>query len=137
MDCDQLRDPLVIDVAPLSGRRVPIVRHSRSIFGFYQRAGIVSPISLIGKDTGMKVGLAFALFPLIVTAVPVSAQSPCSECFKAVEQELKKCLDKVTSQEDKNSCAEERDEQAEACDQGECKIERENKKTDTQKERSQ
>jgi hypothetical protein len=37
----------------------------------------------------MKVRLAFALLPLLFLGSPVYAQSPCSECLKAAEKNLK------------------------------------------------
>jgi hypothetical protein len=134
---DQSRDPAILDVAPIRAEgsdRSPYARTRLRILSTYSD-GFVN--SSDRKEYRMKIGFAIALFPLILTAASVSAQSPCLECFKAAEQELKKCLDNAISQEDKNSCAEERDERAEACDQGECKIERENKKSGTQKEGSQ
>ena len=72
----------------------------------------------------MKVALAFALFPVLFLAAPVHAQGPCSECLKAAQEELKQCLDSAISEEDKISCDQNQQAQAKACENGECKIER-------------
>ena len=72
----------------------------------------------------MNVRLVFALFPLLLLGSPVYAQSPCSECLKAAEEELKKCLDNAISAGDKISCAESRQAGMKACVNGECTIER-------------
>jgi hypothetical protein len=72
----------------------------------------------------MNVRLVFALFPLLFLVSPVYAQSPCSECLKAAEGELKKCLANAISAGDKISCEKSRQAQAKACVNGECKIER-------------
>ena len=72
----------------------------------------------------MNVRLVFALFPLLFLGSPVYAQSPCSECLTAAEEELKKCLDNAFSTGDKISCEESRQAGMKACVNGECKIER-------------
>jgi hypothetical protein len=72
----------------------------------------------------MNVRLAFALFPLLFLGAPVCAQSLCSECFKAAQEELKQCLDNAISEEDKISCDQSQHAQAKVCENGECKIER-------------
>jgi len=70
------------------------------------------------------VRLVFALFPLLFLGSPVYAQSPCSECLKAAQEELNKCLDNAISADDKISCDESQQAQTKACVNGECKIER-------------
>ncbi len=77
----------------------------------------------------MNVILAFALFPLLLFDTPVYAQSLCSECLKATQEELKHCLDNAISEEDKNSCAEKQHAQMKVCENGECKIERDKRDT--------
>lgn len=72
----------------------------------------------------MNVRLAFALLPLLLLGSPVYGQSPCSECLKAAEKELKKCLDNAISADDKISCAENREAGMKACVKGNCTIER-------------
>lgn len=72
----------------------------------------------------MKFKLAIALSLLLLLSAPVSAQSPCAECFKGAQEELKQCLADAISQEDKNSCAEKQQAQAKVCEDGECKMER-------------
>lgn len=72
----------------------------------------------------MNVRLVFALLQLFYLASPVYAQSPCLECLKAAEKELKKCLDNAISAGDKISCEESRQAGMKACVQGECTIER-------------
>jgi multidrug efflux pump subunit AcrA (membrane-fusion protein) len=52
------------------------------------------------------------------------AQSPCSQCIKASQEEVKKCLDAAISQEDKKSCLEKQETRSKTCEDGECKIER-------------
>lgn len=52
------------------------------------------------------------------------AQSLCSQCIKAAQEEVKKCLDSAISQEDKKSCLEKQETRTKTCSNGECKIER-------------
>jgi hypothetical protein len=52
------------------------------------------------------------------------AQSSCSQCIKASQEEVKKCLDAAISQEDKKSCLEKQETRSKTCEDGECKIER-------------
>jgi hypothetical protein len=73
----------------------------------------------------MKVKLAFALFPLILSVTPIYAEGPCLRCLNASQEELKQCLDEAISQEDKMSCEEKQKARAKNCESGECKIERE------------
>ena len=54
----------------------------------------------------MHVTLAFALFSILLVGAPVFAQSPCVDCLKAAQEQLKQCLGNAISQEDKKSCAE-------------------------------
>jgi len=68
--------------------------------------------------------LVFALFPLLFLGSPVYAQSPCSQCLKAAQEELKHCLDNAFSVDDKISCDESQQAQTKACVNGACKIER-------------
>jgi hypothetical protein len=68
--------------------------------------------------------LVFALVPLLFLGSPVYAQSPCSECLKAAEKELKHCLDNAISAGDKISCDERWRAGTKACVNGECTIER-------------
>ncbi len=72
----------------------------------------------------MHVTLAFALFSILLAAAPVFAQSPCADCVKAAQEQLKQCLGNAISQEDKKSCAERQEAKANGCEQGECEIER-------------
>lgn len=52
------------------------------------------------------------------------AQSLCSQCLKAAQDESKKCLDGAISQEDKKSCLERQETKTKTCSNSECKIER-------------
>jgi hypothetical protein len=72
----------------------------------------------------MKVKLALVLYPILLLGTPLYAQSLCSQCIKAAQDELKKCLDEAISQEDKKSCLEKQDKRTKTCEDGECKIER-------------
>jgi hypothetical protein len=49
----------------------------------------------------MDVRFAFLLMFLVMFASTVSAQSPCAECFNAVQEELKACLANAISVDDK------------------------------------
>ena len=83
----------------------------------------------------MNVRLVFALFPLMFLGAPVFAQSPCAECLKATEKELKKCLENAISARDKISCEESRQAGMKVCVNGECTIESdEREKRDTRNE---
>ena len=77
----------------------------------------------------MHVGLVFALFSLLLLASPLSAQSPCADCFNAAEDGLRKCLDNAFSSEDRGACEDRRQARLEACEIGECKVEREQRST--------
>jgi hypothetical protein len=66
----------------------------------------------------MNVRLAFALPLLLFLGSPVYAQSPCAECLKAAEENLKTCLADAISVDDQISCEDDV-----------CKIERENRDT--------
>ena len=72
----------------------------------------------------MPVTLAFALFSILLVGAPVFAQSPCADCLKAAQEQLKQCLGNAISQEDKKSCAERQEAKAKVCEKGECEIER-------------
>ena len=50
------------------------------------------------------------------------AQSLCTQCIQAAQEEVKKCLDGAISQEDKKSCLEKQETRTKACSNGECKI---------------
>ena len=52
------------------------------------------------------------------------AQSLCTQCIQAAQEEVKKCLDAAISQEDKKSCLEKQETRSKTCEDGECKIER-------------
>ena len=69
----------------------------------------------------MNVTLAFALFPILLLGAPVFAQSPCVDCLKAAQEQLKQCLGNAISQEDKKSCVGENDPRLKACEKGVCK----------------
>ena len=72
----------------------------------------------------MHVTLAFALFSILLVGAPVFAQSPCVDCLRAAQEQLKQCLGNAISQEDKKSCAERQEAKAKVCEKGECEIER-------------
>ena len=72
----------------------------------------------------MHVTLAFALFSILLVGAPVFAQSPCVDCLKAAQEQLKQCLGNAISQEDKKSCAERQEAKVKVCEKGECEIER-------------
>ena len=77
----------------------------------------------------MDVRLAFSLLFFVMLASPVSAQSPCSECFNTVQEKLKACLANAISVDDKNTCEENRDEQMKVCKEKDCTAERESKES--------
>ena len=72
----------------------------------------------------MNVLLALVLFFILLASSPVFAQSPCGDCLKASQDQLKQCLNTAISQEDKKSCAERQEAKATVCEKGECEIER-------------
>lgn len=69
--------------------------------------------------------LLSAISLLLLLAAPVSAQSPCSDCFYAAEEEVRKCLDNAISAGDKNSCLENRRVRLKACSEDQCQTARE------------
>jgi hypothetical protein len=84
----------------------------------------------------MTVRLVFALFSLLFLGASVYAQSDCSECLKAAEEELKHCLDNAISAGDKMSCDDKRQAGMKTCVNNECRIERDQlEKRDTGNER--
>ncbi|HSL05345.1 MAG TPA: hypothetical protein VK901_17585 [Nitrospiraceae bacterium] len=75
----------------------------------------------------MKFKLVFALFPLILLGMPIYAQidqSLCLQCLTRAKEEMKTCLAEAISHEDKTSCAERKEARTNACEEGECKIEK-------------
>ena len=85
----------------------------------------------------MNVRLVVLLFPLLLIGVPVHAQSPCSDCFNAVQAEAGKCLANAISADDKVSCLENRETQSKACSDNQCREDREEvATTETQPTRS-
>ena len=50
------------------------------------------------------------------------AESLCTKCIQAAQEEVKKCLDGAISQEDKKSCLEKQEIRTKTCSNGECKI---------------
>ena len=76
--------------------------------------------------------LCALLLPLWLTA-PVYAQSPCSDCFYAAEEEARKCLDNAISADDKHGCLETRQTRHKACSNNQCqKVRDEAEITETQ-----
>lgn len=76
------------------------------------------------RGPAMNIRLMLALFPLLFFGVPGYAQSPCSECLRAADAELKHCRDTAISAGDKITCEESRQAQMKVCGNGVCKIER-------------
>src|SRR2546427_3370905 len=52
------------------------------------------------------------------------AQSLCRPCRDAAQEKLKKCLEAVISQEDKQWCQKKQGARVEACEHGECQPEK-------------
>jgi hypothetical protein len=69
--------------------------------------------------------MAITLSLSFVVVPPAFPQSPCSDCFKAAEDEMKACLDSAISVEDKTACEDTRDDRLRACNDRECRLERE------------
>ncbi|MCS6327909.1 MAG: hypothetical protein H8K06_12585 [Nitrospira sp.] len=69
--------------------------------------------------------LLFTLTLLLLLTAPVAAQSPCSDCFYAAEEEVSKCLENAISADDKNSCLENRRMRLKACSENQCQTVRE------------
>lgn len=75
--------------------------------------------------------LAMLFVPLLFAGSPAYGQTPCLECLKAAEAELKTCIENAISVEDKNSCEDNREEQEKTCENSECKVERDNPEAGT------
>ena len=76
----------------------------------------------------MNAKFALWLFAVVILASsPVSAQSPCVECIKAAQEELKGCLDHAISVDDKNTCEQNREKGMRACEDNDCMAERQSK----------
>ncbi|MBX3342064.1 MAG: hypothetical protein KF711_10775 [Nitrospira sp.] len=69
--------------------------------------------------------LLSALSLLLMLTAPVYAQSPCSDCFYAAEEEVRKCLDNAISAGDRNSCLDNRRVRLKACSDNQCQTVRE------------
>ena len=69
--------------------------------------------------------LLYALSVLLLPTTPVYAQSPCSDCFYAAEEEVRKCLDNAISAGDRNSCLDTRRVRLKACSDNQCQTVRE------------
>jgi hypothetical protein len=69
------------------------------------------------------------LILVILSSTPVLADSPCAECIKAAQEELKHCLDNAISVDDKNRCEENREEGMRSCEDKQCMAEREAKES--------
>lgn len=69
--------------------------------------------------------LLSALPVLLLLSTPVYAQSPCSDCFYAAEEEVRKCLDNAISAGDRNSCLDNRRVRLKACSDNQCQTVRE------------
>jgi len=74
----------------------------------------------------MNVRLPCALLSILLLDAPVYAQSPCTDCLKAAQDQLAQCLSEAISQEDKKSCAERQQAKAKVCESAACVIERAN-----------
>ena len=79
----------------------------------------------------MNVKLVVAIISQLLLALKADAQSPCSECLQAVEQELNSCLANAISVDDRNDCEERRVRDMKACEDRECRVERESKEAPT------
>lgn len=64
------------------------------------------------------------LWSLLLWGSPVRGQSLCERCLTTAQQELKKCLEAAISHEDKQSCLQKQEVRSNACENGECKIEK-------------
>lgn len=73
----------------------------------------------------MSIRSGFALFPLLLLGIPAFAEPTCFECLSATQEELRRCLNNAISEEDKLQCDLNQRDQARACEDGECKVERE------------
>ena len=73
----------------------------------------------------MHVRLLFALLSLLWLAAPAQAETPCSDCFYAAEEQTRKCLDNAISSGDKNDCLENRRVRLKACSEIQCRGDRE------------
>ena len=69
--------------------------------------------------------LLCALSVLLLLSTPVHAQSPCSDCFYAAEEEARKCLDNAISAVDRNSCLDNRRVRLKSCSDNQCQAVRE------------
>lgn len=69
--------------------------------------------------------LLSALSLMLMLTAPVYAQSPCSDCFYAAEEEVRKCLDNAISAGDRNSCLDNRRVRLKACSDNQCQTVRE------------
>lgn len=74
-------------------------------------------------------------FPIFATLLSTSvfAESPCAECIKTAQEALKDCLANAISIDDKNTCAENREEGMKVCEDRECTAEREAKESQKDK----
>ena len=67
--------------------------------------------------------------PLLFTGSRAYGETPCLECLKTADEELKTCMENAISVEDKNSCEDKQEEQVKTCEKSECPVERETRET--------
>lgn len=114
----------------LSLTSIPFASHlAVHAIGLWSLTSFVQP-----SQTGiMNAKFALWLFAaFILASSPVSAQSPCTECIKAAQEEWKGCLDQAISVDDKNACEENREKGMRACEDKDCMAERDS--TELQRE---
>jgi hypothetical protein len=74
----------------------------------------------------MNVRLASALLSLLLLgAPPLSAQSPCEECFDSAYAVMRQCLNNAIGPNERNACLADQEAQIKNCSSTDCKIERE------------
>ncbi len=69
---------------------------------------------------------------LLVPSSPLSAQTPCADCFDAAEAESRKCFGNAISADDKSGCLETRQTRMKNCNEDLCKEVREEHTTATE-----
>jgi hypothetical protein len=88
-----------------------------------KQSELAAPLDPKAKDDAVEAANSAEALADAKKAQP-DAQSLCTQCIKAAQEEMKKCLDSAISTEDKKSCMEKQETRTKTCSNGECKIER-------------
>ncbi len=90
-----------------------------------KQSELVAPLNPVEQAKGDVMGAANSANAIAdAQKAQPDAQSLCTQCIQAAQEEVRKCLESAISQEDKKSCLEKQETRTKTCSNGACKIER-------------